>query len=141
MWLREYSKKYDGLTKKQIFETWQDVNRWSEWLIDVDSCKMDGVFEVGNYFMFKPKGVGVIRVELTEVVPEHRFTDCVPFFGAKMFDTHEVRDTPGGIELVSRIRLTGVLSFLWAFLVVNDIAKTAPQEMESLVAYVRKRYQ
>lgn len=93
MYIREYSKTYQDVKKEAICDIWTDVNNWAKWHGDLDCCKMEGKFAVGNYFFLKPKGVPPVKILITEVIEGKSFTDCTKFFGAKMYDTHSLEKT------------------------------------------------
>ena len=137
MWLRSYRKVYKSVKKDDIWRIWTDVNNWSKWHGDLDYCKMEGSFTVGNHFMLKPKGAPAVKIELTEIEEGHKFTDCTHFFGAKMYDTHEIEETEEGLKLTNTLLVTGPLKFLWIQLVAQNVAATVPQEMEALVQLAR----
>ncbi len=137
MWTRTHQKLYEGIRKEDIWRLWTDVNNWPQWHGDLDYCKMEGPFEVGNYFMLKPKGVPAVKIELVEIVPGHQFTDCTKFFGAKMYDTHSLEETPNGLLLTNTMVVIGPLKWLWIKLVAQNVADTVPDEMEALVKLAR----
>jgi hypothetical protein len=124
---------------KQIWEIWVDVNNWPSWHGDLDYCKMIGEFEVGNYFMLKPKGTPAVKIILTEIDNGNSFTDCTNFFGAKMLDTHSMESKNGGVEISNKLVVTGSLKWLWVKLVAQNVADTVPKEIEALVKLARKR--
>ena len=99
MWVRTHKKFYKGVSLKQIWKVWVDINNWHRWHGDLDYCKMKGKFEVGNHFMLKPKGAPAVKIVLTEIDEGKSFTDCTKFFGAKMFDTHSMELKNGGVEI------------------------------------------
>jgi hypothetical protein len=138
MWSKTYSKTFSGVKKEDIWRLWADVNNWADWLGDVDYCKIEGPFKIGNYFMMKPKGMNPIKIVLTEVEEGRTFTDCTSFFGAKMYDTHTLEETPEGIRLTSRLVVTGPLQWLWVKLVAKNVATTVPSEMETLIKLIRQ---
>lgn len=137
MWSKTYSKIFQGIQKEDIWRIWTDVNKWSNWHGDLDYCKMEGSFEVGNHFMLKPKGVKAVKIILTEVNVGHSFTDCTSFPGAKMCDTHTMEETTEGLKLTNTLVVTGPLKSLWIKLVAQNVANTVPDEMESLVRLAR----
>lgn len=139
MWIKTYSKIYPGVRKETVWRLWTDVNNWPQWHGDLDYCKMEGDFVVGNYFILKPKGIKPVKIFLTEIQEGHKFTDYTPFFGAKMYDTHELEETSEGLRLTNTLTLRGPLKFLWIKLVAQNIADTVPQEMEKLVELARSR--
>ena len=137
MWTQTYSKTFKNINKETIWQIWTDVNNWPKWHGDLDYCQMEGPFVVGNHFMLKPKGVKAVKIELTHIEEGRKFTDCTPFFGAKMYDTHELEETPDGLRLTNTLVVTGPLKFLWIKLVAQNVADSVPQEMGALVELAR----
>lgn len=137
MWTRTYSKIFQGISSKDVWRIWTDVNNWHTWHGDLDYCKLEGDFRVGNHFMLKPKGVSPVKIVLTEINEGYSFTDCTSFFGAKMYDTHAMKETPDGLTLTNQLVVTGPLKWLWIKLVAQNVADTVPEEMENLVKRAR----
>ena len=131
MWTRTYSKTFQGISSKDIWRIWTDVNNWPTWHGDLDYCKLEGDFKVGNHFILKPKGV---RPEINE---GYSFTDCTSFFGAKMYDTHAMEETVDGLKLTNKLVVTGPLKWLWIKLVAQIVADTIAEETENLVKLSR----
>jgi len=140
MWIRSCSKIYSGVQKKDIWRLWTDVNNWPQWHEDLDFCKLEGPFEVGNHFFLKPKGIKPVKIVLMEVIDQQSFTDCTAFFGAKMYDTQSMEETPQGLRLTNTVRVTGPLAWLWIKLVAQNVAATAPREMETVVKLARQAH-
>lgn len=139
MYIREHSKTYSGIKAQDIWKIWTDVNNWHQWHDDLDYCKMEGEFKVGNHFYLKPKGVSPVKITLTEVIEGKSFTDCTEFFGAKMYDTHSLEETLEGLKLINKLVVTGPLKWLWVLLVAKSVADTVPDEVESLVKLAREQ--
>jgi len=137
MWTRTYSKTFKDVKKETIWKLWTDVNNWAQWHGDLDYCKIEGDFVIGNHFLLKPKGVSAVKIELTEIEEGRKFTDCTKFFGAKMYDTHELEETKEGLLLTNTLVVIGPLKWLWIKLVAKNVADTVPQEMEALVDLAR----
>ncbi|MBX9621503.1 MAG: polyketide cyclase [Alphaproteobacteria bacterium] len=133
MWVRTYSQVFKDIKKERVWQIWTDVNHWPKWHADLEYCKLEGAFAVGNYFMLKPKGVKAVKIELTHIEEDRKFTDCTSFFGAKMYDTHELEETKDGLRLINTLVMTGPLKFLWVKLVAQNVADSVPKEMEALV--------
>lgn len=57
MWKRVQSIEIENVSPEKIWEIWTDVNNWEKWHGDLDYCKLEGEFKVGNFFRLKPKGV------------------------------------------------------------------------------------
>lgn len=137
MWKRTYSKIFEGVRREDIWAIWIDVNNWTKWHGDLDYCRLDGAFEVGNYFMLKPKGIKPVKIMLTEINQGVSFTDCTTFLGAKMYDTHALEETPKGVKLSNTLVVTGPLKWLWIKLVAQNVADTVPDETEALIKLAR----
>jgi len=138
MWVKSYSKTYQGVSKENVWSVWADINNYTKWHDDLDYCTLEGPFEVGNYFRLKPKGAPAVKVEITELEENKKFIDCTKFFGAKMFDVHELKETEDGLHISNRIEVVGPLKFLWVHLVAKKVAKSAPNEMDFVVKMARK---
>lgn len=139
MWTKSFSKFYPSIKAKNIWEIWTDINNWPKWHDDLEYCKMDGPFEVGSNFILKPKGVKAVKIVLTDIKRGKEFTDCTTFFGAKMYDTHAIEETPEGAWLTNALIVTGPLKWLWIKLVAQNMADTVPEETENLVNLAKRR--
>ncbi|MBM4222673.1 MAG: polyketide cyclase [Gammaproteobacteria bacterium] len=137
MWTRTYSKTFQGLKREDIWRIWTDINNWPTWHGDLDYCKLEGDFKVGNHFFLKPKGVQPVKIVLTEINEGYSFTDCTSFFGAKMYDTHAMEETVEGLKLTNTLVVTGPLKWLWIKLVAQNVADTIAEETESLIKLAR----
>jgi hypothetical protein len=137
MWVKSHSNVYKGVRKEDIWRLWADINNYTQWHDDLDYCKLDGEFAVGNYFMLKPKGAPAVKIEIIELIENRKFTDCTYFWGAKMYDIHELEETQDGLRITSTIQVTGILTYLWVQLVAKNVAKSASNEMEALVKLAR----
>lgn len=141
MWIRTYSKLYPGVKKEDIWHLWTDINNWTQWHGDLDYCKLEGEFKVGNHFMLKPKGVSPVKIVLTEIHEGQSFTDCTTFFGAKMYDTHSMEETPEGLLLSNKLVVIGPLQWLWIKLVAQNVADTVADEMDALANLAKKSHE
>lgn len=137
MWMRTHSKFYPDVSAQKLWEIWTDINNWPKWHNDLDYCKLDGGFVVGNHFTLKPKGVPAVKIILTEINEGRNFTDCTNFFGAKMFDTHSMEEKENGVLLTNKLVVTGLLQWLWIKFVAQNVADSVPDEMDALVKLAR----
>lgn len=137
MWIKSYSKVYKNIKKEDIWRLWADINHYTKWHDDLDYCTLEGKFVVGNHFMLKPKGAPVFKIAITELIENRKFTDCTNFFGAKMYDIHELEETAEGLRITNTLKVTGWLSFLWVQLVAKKVSSAVPKEMEALVRLAR----
>jgi hypothetical protein len=138
MWIRSHSKTYPGLKREDIWRLWVDVNTWDRWDPDIEYGKITEPFAVGSHFIFKPKGMGEVKLTLVEVEPLQKYTDHFRFWGASLFGTHEMEETAEGLKLTTTVKVTGPLTFLWVKLVAQNIADTLPEQMEGLVKCARE---
>lgn len=141
MWTKSFSKEYKGIKKEDVWKIWQDVNHYSVWHSDLDYCKLDGNFQVGNFFRLKAKGAPEVKVHLLKIHENKSFLDVTHFPGAKMYDNHEITETNEGLRISSTISVKGLLAFLWIHLVAKNMAASVPHEIENMVDLIRKRTQ
>jgi len=141
MWRKTYSQIYADVSKSSIWQVWCDVNNWASWQMDLDYCKMEGEFRAGNFFKLKPKGGQEFKVTLIEVEPQVKFKDCTRFWGAKMYDTHEMHETEQGLRLIHTLEVTGPFKFLWIKLVAKNVAASIPAQLQALVAQARLNHE
>ncbi len=139
-WTRTHSQVYQGIGKERIWQLWTDINNWPMFHEDLEYCKLEGDFAIGNHFTLKPKGASAVKIEVTDINPGKGFTDCTCFFGARMVDTHEMLETPEGLQLTNTLTVTGPLKWLWIKLVAKNVANSIPEQMEALVAQARARH-
>lgn len=139
MWIRTYSKTFQGLKREDVWRIWTDVNNWPNWHGDLDYCKLEGEFKVGNYFYLKPKGVKSVKIMLTEIDEGISFTDCTSFFGAKMYDTHAMEETSAGLKIINTLVVTGPLRWVWIKLVAQNVADTVSEETEALAELAKQK--
>lgn len=137
MWQRKYSKKFPQINSKQIWKAWTDINNWHNWHKDIEYCKHDGAFAVGEIFTLKPRKVKAVQIILTDVQEEYSFTDCTIFPGAKMYTTHTIIQADNELILERETRVIGPLKWIWVFLVAKNIVKHAAEETEDLVEFAR----
>ena len=133
MWIKSYSKIYQGVKKEDIWRIWSDVNSWPKWDKELEYCKMENMFTEGNQFILKPKGGPKVKITLCEVKPNEKFTDYCKFFGAIMYDAHELEEMQEGLRITNTITVTGPFSFIWVNLVAKKVANSIPTHMDALV--------
>ena len=134
MWTSTYSKVIKSVKKEAVWQRWTDVNHWHEWIPNVESCQLEKPFASGSSFFLKPKGSPSMTVELLNVKRDHSFTGCTRFFGATMYDIHEMHQDPQGIRLTVTLKVTGPLGFLWRKLVAEKIEANLPILLRNLAS-------
>jgi hypothetical protein len=137
MWKKTYTQTFKDLNRETIWRIWTDINNWTTWHDDLDYCKIEGDFAVGNHFMLKPEGAPAVKIMLTQINKGYSFTDCTTFFGAKMYDTHSMMETENGLELTNTLIVKGPLKWLWIKLVAKNVADSIPHETENLAKLAR----
>ena len=136
MWTKSYSKIVENLDAARVWTVWTDVDQWHTWQDDIEYAKLNGEFEKGGLIHFKPRGGPNIKLELAEVKPNSVFVDLTRFPLARMFDSHELIDHGGNLEIKSTIRIQGPLSFLWRKLVAENVANGLEQQTDKLIEKV-----
>ncbi len=139
MWVKSYSKIYKDVKKSDIWRIWADVNNWPKWDKELEYCEMKAPFVEGSQFILKPFGGSKVKITLSEVVPNEKFTDYCKFLGATMYDAHELEETSDGVRITNTISVTGLLSFIWINLVAKNVANSVPKQMDELVNSARSQ--
>lgn len=140
MFSRSFTKIYQGVTPESVWNVWADVENWPKWDSELEYCDISGPFEDGTSFILKPKGGPKVTIILYDVVQKKSFSDLCRFPGAVMHDLHEIRMSNDSVEITNTIRMKGVLSFLWWFLVGKNVSKSIEKQTDNLVAHARNSH-
>lgn len=138
MWQKSHSMSFAGVRPAQVWKVWADVNQWHAWQPDIEYARLEGGFEAGKVFRFRPKGGPELGIELTEVKPLTAYADLTRFPGAKMLDTHEIVDHGDRIEIKNTLTVTGPLGFLWRRLVAEGVAASIEGQTRSMIEQARR---
>lgn len=138
MWQKTHSMSFEGVRPEQVWKVWSDVNGWHAWQPDIEYARLDGGFETGKTFRFRPKGGPELGIELTEVKPLAGYADLTRFPGAKMLDTHEIVDHGDCIEIRNTLTVTGPLGFLWRKLVAEDVAASIEGQTCNMIEQAKR---
>jgi hypothetical protein len=137
---RKFIRKYENVKKEAVWQGWIDVVNWPRWDGELEYCDYSGKFTAGNSFILKPKGGPKVHITLSFVEPHTRFVDYCKFFGATMFDDHQVYDEGNGVRIEHTISVKGPLAFLWWHLVAKNVAKGASEQTDNFINYVRSHH-
>lgn len=137
MWSKKFSKVYANITKEEIWSAWADVNNWPKWDTELEYCELIGQFIEDEKFILKPFGGPKVKITLSEVCTNQKFTDYCTFFGATMYDSHELIDEPNGLRIINTITVKGPLAFIWKHLVVKKVAQAVAVQTDNLVEYAK----
>lgn len=118
-----------------------DINNWPSWHAELQYCRLEGYFMIGGHFFLKPKGMGPVKITITDIQEGSSFTDCTHFFGAHMFDTHALTETSEGVKITNTLRVTGPLAWLWIALVAKKVAQSIPKKTEALVRLAQEYHE
>jgi hypothetical protein len=133
MWTKSYSQTVKDLSAERVWDVWTDVNQWHAWQDDVEYACLDGAFESGKKFAFRPKGGPDIEIELTEVRKNSTFVDVTRFPFARMIDSHELIEHGDELEIKCTVTMVGPLAFVWRKLVGEGVANGLPEQTRRLI--------
>lgn len=142
MWKKEHKTIVAGVTAEQVWRVWTDIKHWPTWDSSLISCSWitpHTEFKSGSVFKLKPKGGPAVKITLSEVVPLQKFSDYTQFFLARMYDIHELRVVPNGLEITNTITISGPLAWLWRKLVAENVAKSIAEQTENLIARAKTK--
>ena len=138
MWTRSYSIIVKDVSLEVLWTVWSDVNQWHTWKNNIQFAKIEGAFETGNSFVFKPKSGLRLVVGLPEVNPNKNFITATSFLGATMCDNHELIERADGIEVKITINIDGILSWVWRKIVAEGVVAGLPGQTEAMIARALK---
>lgn len=137
MWKKEHKTITKEVTAQQIWQVWRDIENWPKWDSGLESCTWlvpYVEFKAGSVFKLKVKNGPAFKIFITEVTPNRSFTDYAQFFLARLYDIHELRETPEGLEITNTTTMTGPLAWLWRKLVGENVANSIPEQTQNLIA-------
>ncbi len=137
MWQKKVSKYYPNISASEIWDSLVDVNHWPLWQEDLEGSHIQHPFEKGTTFSIQPKGHKPVQIEIVDLKKGTFFKDCTSFWGAKMYDLHFLEEEGEGVRITNCLQVTGLLKYLWVFLVIREIAQSMERQMDALVQYVR----
>lgn len=137
MWTRSYSATVADLKIEQLWVVRTDVAQWHTWKDDVEYAHLNGTFDNGQTFTFKPRGGPRLQLDLLDVIENQCYSDLTRFLGAKMWGIHEFTQSDNGVEIKTTIKLKGRLAWLWRKLVVQKIVDGLPHQTAKLVERAR----
>ena len=133
MWTKSHSIVTKEVTKQQMWQLFADVNNWHHWDDSIESATLEGRFESGNHFMFKPKGGPKLKIEIVETIENHKFVDLTRFPLAKMYGEHTFEETAKGLKITTTMKVKGILGFMWRKIVAQKIVNALPDDMKKQI--------
>ena len=135
--MKKFSEVYTNVQKEQVWKVWADVESWPKWDKQLQYCTMQEAFSQGSQFILKPVGGPKVKIMLSEIVCNEKFTDYCKFFGATMMNTHELVKELNGLRITHTVTVTGPLTYVWVKLIAKNVANSIPIQTNNLVNYTR----
>lgn len=132
MLIIEHTVETNALPER-ISAIWQDVENWNTWDHGLELSKIDGAFQTGTTGKLKPRGGPLLSTRLTRVEPMKFFVDEARLPLTRIIVSHSMRRLEGKTHVTHRIEMTGMLSWLFAFLIGRNMKKNLPHEMQAMV--------
>ncbi len=131
MWNKEVTIKTNA-SREQIWNVWIDVSNWRKWDKEIRTSFINGEFKVGTYGVLKPLNGPQSKFKILSVTEFDEFTiqSFLPF--TKMNFIHKIIEKNGELFIIHSIEITGLLSFLFARIVGEKLAKGLPNAMNNL---------
>ncbi|MCF6207993.1 MAG: SRPBCC family protein [Ghiorsea sp.] len=115
-----------------IFEQYQNVERWHTWDHDVQSANLDGDFIEGTRGMLQPTHGPKSKFTLTEVSLNKSFTTKTNLPLCNLVFEHKLETTMTGTQVTHTVHFNGLLSPLFGRLIGSNIKKGLPNALKSL---------
>ena len=133
MWIKTHSITALNVTPHQIWKIWSDINNRPLWDLDTECAELNGSFEVGAVFHFKPKGGPKLAMTITECTPNQSFTDCFKMPFARLYGIHKMETTQEGLKIITSIKVEGLLGWFLRKIVAEKVAAEVPEQTAMLI--------
>ena len=120
-------------TKESIWSRWESIETWSDWDNSVEYAYLNKSFQEGSTGLMKPKGGPKTKFRITKIIKNRIFItqSRLPFCIIDFI--HEIVQGENSIEVIHRIEMKGVLSFLFSKIMGADMAKDLPSSVRALI--------
>ncbi len=119
-------------TAKGIFSIYMDVENWKQWDTEVKNSCLDGMFEEGSIGRLTPKSGPTSKIQLSHVVPERSFTVKSQLPLCALVFEHELTEKGEITEVIHRVSLSGIASFLFSWLIGKKLRRGLPHTLQGL---------
>jgi len=128
---KTYSTTTKEITRQQLWQLVANINNWPKWHSNTKFALLHGDFVTGAHFDFQPQHGPKVTIRLVEVRTPQYYKDLTKFPLAKMYGEHSYEDTPNGLKITITMSITGPLAWLWNKVVMQDIVKNLPNDVEA----------
>ena len=137
MWKTEYSITTKA-AKEKIWRLWADVENWKLWDNSVEYSTINGIFDNETTGVLKPKNGPKSKFVLKNCVELKSFTtrSSLPF--GKMDFEHLILEQNNELEIIHRVEMRGLLTFLFSKVIGKNIEKSLPEAVNKLVELAEK---
>ena len=139
MWIETHTTIASDIEPEQIWIIWSDINSRHLWDLDTEWARLDGAFQVGSVFQFKPRGGPQLSMSITECTPLLSFTDCFKAPLCRLYGMHSMKEIKDGLEITTSIKITGVLGFLLRKIIGEKVAAEVPAQTQELIKLALSR--
>jgi hypothetical protein len=137
MWTQTHSIKVRGVTPQQIWKVWSDISIRHLWDLDTEWAKIEGPFQAGASFQMKVKDGPTIKMQITESIPNVKFTDSCRFPLGKLYGEHWIEPHGDELLLSTTIRIEGILGYFWRKIIGEKVAAGVPEQTQMLIALAK----
>jgi hypothetical protein len=119
-----------------FYSRWIDHSTWQQWSPDAEWVRLDGPVAGGTTGTLKPTGGPQVRFTITTLTPDQEYTDTSTLLGARLVFQHLAHVDDDRTVLAVRVTVDGPLSWLWARILGQSFAASAPTDLARLVELV-----
>jgi uncharacterized protein YndB with AHSA1/START domain len=107
MWTAEHSIETTA-APEAIWRAWAEVDRWAEWIGDIEQTALDGPFAAGGTITMTPKGQEPIELRIAEAQRPRMFVDEAHLGDLVVRTTHRIDPLgPAHVRIVYRMEISG----------------------------------
>lgn len=86
-------------TSSQVWEYYENIDKWSVWEKDLEAISLDGTFITGSIGSMTLKGMPAMDFKLTSVIQNQEFIDVTETPMGSVVFAHHIEEHAGGVIL------------------------------------------
>ena len=131
MW--EFSHSVEVKSQPEtVWKIWADVETWSQWDPDVLWSKLNGGFQEGSKGKLKPVTGPATTFAITKLILHQKFVSQSKVLFTRFIFSHEIKENDRCLTVTHKIKVSGLLSFLFKKIFGPQLAKGQPIAMMNL---------
>ncbi|RUS48891.1 hypothetical protein [Cohnella sp. AR92] len=129
------------VSTEALWQAWADVPSWPQWDREIVEAKLEGPFAVGvSGGMKSAKGGVWSKFRIVGIDKAKGYSCIVPLPGGRLtFNRSFEKLNTGALRITHELDFTGLLGWLYAFIIGRPTNKIYPEMLQTFVELVQER--